>query len=543
MTKRNLLLASLLLVFGFGVMAPSAMAQSLPISATTTQNIFRPNSNGDAIGPVTLTVGTPPAGATIQLGQIITITYSQPIVDAADVSAAPETDFCTSAPVALCSDFAISASGATVTLLVTTAIAAPAAGNYVVIHGFRAATNSLPAGYQVTALVYASNTINGTPATNPITFENGTNTIVVYTGYVYSTTALTSSVPTTPGQGSTCIGLTTPPGPYTWPVTITENYAGAWTSDTDETNLAKYDATNGSNIAITVTGIPDGVTVTAPTPTGGLIVNGGTYAAWLAAGAAVTWSTPSPLTYVSAADGSSATFVYTILNTERGVLVSTPVNLAVELATFTFTIASTGALHTGLGPMQVSVTLQPPPSPGSTPPPYPAFSYPVFGLAEEDPGTPQTVFTFIDCVTHLIWPYVTNLNTPGGGALANWDTAIEVANPTSLPYSFVSIRPVSPQKGSCTFYYYSAGTATSPGPGTQAAPIVPPTTTPYLNSGGIFAFMLSNGLYGAPGLVGGYAVATCGFQYAVGYGAIVENANGLGNWDLYANYLAGILPN
>jgi len=540
MTKRNLLLASLLLVFGFGVMAPSAMAQALPMSATTTQNVFRPNSNGDAVGPITLTIGTSSAGApAIATGQIITFTFSAPIVGATGVAAAFTATpalFCESNTVPdICVNSTLTAAGSTVTLT-TTAPIAVVAGEFIIIHGFRASTYGLPAGTQVTALVYASNTIGGAPAAQPITFENGTNTIVVYTGYVYSSTALTSAVPTTPGTVSTCVGLITPPD--TWPVTITENYPGAWTSKTDETELAGYDATNGSNIAITVTGIPDTVTV-AP-PAAAAIVNGGTYAPWLA-GVGTTFSAPAPTTYTSTADGSSVTFVYQIVTTERPVLVSTPLSLPVENAIFTFTITSPGALHTGLGPMQVSVQLNPPPA-SAAPFVYPAFSYPVFGLVEEEPGTAQTVWTFVDCVTHLIWPYVTNYN--GGavaGPLGNWDTAIEVANATSLPYS--PLVPIAPQKGACTFYYYSAGTSTSPGVGTQAAPIVPPTTTPYLNSGGIFAFMLSNGAYGAPGLVGGYAVATCGFTNAAGYGAIVDNANGLGNWQLYANYLAGYLPN
>jgi hypothetical protein len=163
-------------------------------------------------------------------------------------------------------------------------------------------------------------------------------------------------------------------------------------------------------------------------------------------------------------------------------------------------------------------------------------------LAEEDPGTPQTVWTFVDCVTHLFWPYVTNYTGGAGtGPLGNWDTAIEVANGTSLPYSYTSTRPIAPQKGACTFYYYSAGTSVGPGQGMQATTVVPPTITPYLNSGGIFAFMLSSAAYGAPGLVGGYAVATCGFQNAAGYGAIVDNAGSI--WQLYANYLAAYLPN
>jgi hypothetical protein len=60
-----------------------------------------------------------------------------------------------------------------------------------------------------------------------------------------------------------------------------------------------------------------------------------------------------------------------------------------------------------------------------------------------------------------------------------------------------------------------------------------------IKTGGEYAFMLST--TPAVGILGGYALATCNFQNAVGYAALVNNA-GLGTWDAYSNYLAYVIP-
>jgi hypothetical protein len=58
-------------------------------------------------------------------------------------------------------------------------------------------------------------------------------------------------------------------------------------------------------------------------------------------------------------------------------------------------------------------------------------------------------------------------------------------------------------------------------------------------TGGVYSFMLST--TPAKGVAGGYMIATCNFQNAVGYAGIVDNA-GLGTWDAYSNYLAYVIP-
>jgi hypothetical protein len=299
-------------------------------------------------------------------------------------------------------------------------------------------------------------------------------------------------------------------------VSVTENWAGGWTSEADQKTLAPYLVTNGTIVMLTVTGIPKGLTVTPQLPSSTVA----TEPAW--------GTTISPTAYTGAVMNDTATFEYTITATNR------PTSTTVESAGFTFTLTNSSPLAQDNPNMAVSVQLGPVPSTSS--PVYPAFSYPVFGLAEEAPGTPLNVMEFIDCTTPLLYPYITNFVGPGLGPLGNWDTAMEVANMTSLPFASTSALYTMPQNGSCTFSFYSAGTSTTVGTATEATPVT--WTTPVVLSGGNYAFMLS--ATPAHGLTGGYAVAVCNFLNGGGYAELVDNANGLGNWQVMAGYLAQV---
>jgi hypothetical protein len=118
--------------------------------------------------------------------------------------------------------------------------------------------------------------------------------------------------------------------------------------------------------------------------------------------------------------------------------------------------------------------------------------------------------------------------------LASWDTAIAVSDTTSDPFTGVPPH-AAPQAGTCTFYFYSAGTGGSVGAPTEATPVT--YLTPVINSGGTWAFMMSSTK--AAG-TSGYAIASCGFLNGYGYAELVDNANGLGNWQVMAGYLAKI---
>ena len=516
MTKRNLLLASLLLVFGLGVMAPAALAQGTVLTATTTVYTLRPNSNADAVGPIYLTYSS--GLGTIAAGQTFNVLYSEPISGAVGINGLAATtaqaDFCFTSGIPVgsltCTDLAVSASGSTLTLTNDTAenITGWTAG-YLQIYGVRVNTYGVASGSAITATVYTS--IN---ATYPFTFSNGTNVISTIVGTVASTTALTATGPTSPYSQLAC-NIYSDSQLNVW-VDVTENWAGAWTSKNDEVARAPYLVTNGSNIAVQVTGIPQGLTVTPQTP-------------FDVTGSQVWGATPAA--YTGAVFNDSTTFVYTITNTERP---APPTPVTPESVQFDFILTNTAPLAQGNPAMAISVQLAPPPS--TTSPVYPAFSYPVFGLAEETPGTPIPEEVFIDCITPLLFPYITDAYTPGVGPLGSWDTAMEVANMTSVPFPTTSGLYTLPQNGACTFSFYSAGTSTTVGTAKEAVPVT--WTTPVILSGGNYAFMLS--ATPAAGLTGGYAVAVCDFLNGGGYAELVDNANGLGNWQVMAGYLAEV---
>ena len=538
MTKRNLLLVSLLLVFGLGAMAPAALAQSPPtegnptiVNVASAEFTLRPNSIGDAGGAVFINFSS--GYGTIAGGEQISVTFSQPIVGASKVGSAPVADFCSDANATgivgkFCSAMTITASGNTLTLTNgTSAIsgwtAAVSGQSYITIFGIRFNTTGVIPGTYITA--YVSAAFN---QSYPIEFSSSgaTQSGVVNIGQVANTAPGGSVLATaTANSVLTCVGFGG--GDVDFTVSIKEQWSGAWTSLSDEVGLAPFAptsglaVTNGSQIAIVLTGIPSGVTITAFAPV-------------------VTVGTPvfsATITSSALANGSQ-TFVYTLTSTIRQ---------EIEAANFEFeAVIPGGGISVNNPPIIASVELYPPPS--ASAPVYPAFVYPNGSLIEE-PNFPLTAVTFVGCQTSLLWPYVTNYTTPGGTAQNNFDTAVAVANTTSDPfgppnYTSYYLWPggFAPEVGACKFYVYSAGTSTAP-----ATSITPVTATPVtfsrnvILSGGVDAFLLSSE---APGTGFAYMIATCNFLGAVGYGAIIDNANGLtGNWGFYSNYLAYVIPN
>jgi len=537
MTKTKLLLVSLLLVFGLGVMAPAALAQAPTEGYGTIINVapslytLRPNSIGDAVGPVFLNFSS--GYGTIAGGEVFNITLSQPIVGASDIAAFTATngnaDFCSDANATglatkFCSAMTITAAGNTLTLTNGTTAIGGWTGGYITIWGLRVSTVGVLPGSYITATVSAA--LN---QSYPISFstQGATSAIPVNVGEIANTSLGGTVVATSvPANVLTCIGTTGVTKSFT--VTVTEQWAGAWTALSDELVLAPYAptatgiVTNGSDISITISGIPLGATVTPSAParvTGSQV-----------------WGVFTPTSYTGAVANDTTTFNFPLTTTVRQ---------EVEASIWTFTVVTSGPVPAYSPAMTASVTLDPMTPVTKT---YPAFTYPVGTLAEE-PNYPLAGLTFIGCQTNLLFPYVTNYvggTTPTNPAIANWDTAIQVANTTSDPFTYNSVysdAPVpagaTPQDGACTFYVYAAGTASAPrATPTTATPIT--FTTPVVLSGGITAFMLST--TAAKGTTGGYAIAVCNFQNAVGYAETVDNA-GIGDWGVMSSYLAYVIPN
>ena len=168
MTKRNLVLASVLLVLGLGVMAPLASAQVLGngtvFNVSPSLYTLRPNSIGDAGGQVYVQMAS--GLGTIAGGEVFTFTFSKPIVGATGISsdAAAATQFCNDAGLApagftlgtFCDKFSYSAAGNVLTLTNgPTPITGITTTTYFTIWGLRFDTVGVPPGTFITATVGA----------------------------------------------------------------------------------------------------------------------------------------------------------------------------------------------------------------------------------------------------------------------------------------------------------------------------------------------------------------------------------------------------
>jgi len=547
MTKRNLLLASLLLVLGLGVMAPVASAQvqgnGTLFNVTPSLYTLRPNSIGDAGGQIYVTMAS--GLGVIAGGEVFTITFSKPIVGAAGIGLLPEAtaaaDFCDDTNAGglsgvFCTSVAYSAAGNVLTLTnqshplgtATNGIGTSmVAGNWITIKGLRFDTVGTTPGTFITAVVGAVLNQNY-PLSFGIPGVTQTQT-PVNIGQV-ATTALGGSVLATLDYSTsilTCFFGTS--GDFA--INVAEQWAGAWTSLSDEKLLAPYaptatfGPTNGSDISITFSGIPLGVTVTAGQP------NNDDYPAVVTSEGTVEWGVYAPLAYTGVKANDSVTFDFPILGTLRP---------EVEAANFNFEVSTSTAIPLQSPPMTASVTLNPMTPTGI--PLYPAFTYPNGPLLEEPdvpptPGQLITVVDFIGCQTSLLFPYVTNY-TSSGGTLGNWDTGIVVSNTSSDPYT-PEFGGAYPTAGTCAFSVY----ASTSGSLTSSADAAPFATfnTPPVWTGGVDAFLLSQ--TSAKGVVGGYAIAVCNFLNGTGYAQVVDNANGLGSWGVMGSYLAYVIPN
>jgi hypothetical protein len=140
-----------------------------------------------------------------------------------------------------------------------------------------------------------------------------------------------------------------------------------------------------------------------------------------------------------------------------------------------------------------------------------------------DNATPVNAFTINQCVTNLLFPFVTNQ--------AGFDTGIAISNTSRDPFGGAAGRV---QNGTCTINYYGA---TPGGP----APAADTTTNP-VNAGEQLLFVLSsggaNGIDAVPGFQG-YIIATCRFQYAHGFAFITDGP--IGQARVAEGYLALVM--
>jgi len=549
MTKRNLLLVSLLLAFGLAALPSSLFAVTGIVWSTSTNvNEIRTEGDAEAVGTIGLAATT---SGTILYNSRFTIQYNLPIAVTHSGEYGVGIGCSTGMDGALCTALS-TPGGITVTNTATTGtvtLAFTYAGDHsgifvnvgdTIYIAVRVKAQGLPSGANVTANVKAFYQFSNAPIT--ISSTSLTTLQVATCGGIATTVALTEG----PADVLTCIGVHKIKGTVEdndFELEITENWPDALTSLSDEYNLENNNSsnlagdpsfnipTNGSNILIILSGVPSTVGVEADPAT---VCDPSTQCV------GGNLNLDPPVAIGATVPYGNQAFWYMIESTS----VST-----IEWAWFGFHLWSQGPLMPNQNyqiTAQVQLTdIEPTGYPITQP--VSANDMPWFSLPEETPGFP--VVDFYDCVTNLLFPYINTVQAGGTNVFNNFDTGMVFANTTWDPFALPSATCVPatgvnctyptmakgsaiPQNGSCTIYFYPHDGSTT---------VVYPTGT--INAGNSLAIYADK----TSGFVNnwGYAIAVCGFQNAYGFADIWDGSNnpltvGPGTT---LGYLAYILPN
>jgi hypothetical protein len=520
MTKRNLLLVGLFLVFGMVAMAPSALAAAAAFTAQvpSVYSWGRTEGKAEAAGPVQIALAT---GGTVSSGGTFTLTYSAPVV--------------AGSVLVTCTGGTTSPwySGCGTTLSATTPISI--SGKVVTIQ-FGTSNTTFPGGttdnstMTVTARVDATGV---TPATD-VTVKVGGKGLVVNTTsnlnvlYVNAKPSIALQADSYTGDSVatvlSCIGVkevATYDNEFI--INVAESFAQAlstysqeviWDSGGGVAGALGTDVTNGSNIVVTFANVPSSVGIAAEAMTPCSTMN--TADPLYCLGGSMAWNTPTPTTVAAPSASGLSSFTYTVASMDAGFP---------ESVDLTFKFWSHGPLPVGLPSMTVNIAYGPTASTTKVP------NIPYFtGTNEYTTG--MIVAEFSDCITNLLFPYVNTFMAGGTAAFANFGTGIDFANTTMDPYGTITTEKAGAavaQSGNCTIYLYPANTS-----GVQTF------TTANIPSGGSWAFDVASSV---PGFAGntGYAIAICNFQNAYGFAEIYDNY-GIGAPTAVLGYNAYILP-
>jgi hypothetical protein len=474
--KRNLVYVSFVLMVGLLGLTGTAFAQSTVFGVSSSIDQVRHEGLAEATGQVVLTSSS--TGAIVP-GSLITLTYGTNL--AVKVTNANVT--CSVA----CGAGVITVTGAVGQPVVVISFSgaanySPGPGGTMTISGIRVNANALSSG-PINATVAAS-VPAAFAASNAITFSTNTTVEVGNVNPLATTVTLSEG----PAALLSCVAEA---APIPIQFSIVENFAQALTSAADENGLSGGGATQGSNILVTFTGVPKGVTIAEAVP---------------------AEDASSSATLIVAADPSTnASQTATTANATLTYLfdVNATNTTAIETLLLDFTVMSP-ILPTGLMPNSITATVS------LTSLPTAAAAVPTFTGNE----AAVTAVAISDCITNLLFPWVA-VDAPGG----TFDTGIAIANTTLDP--FVTGGAV-PQTGSCLLTGYNL---TGGAPVTTAVGPVPAgeTGTVVLSSLSAFAGFR------------GYIISVCQFQNAHAFAFITQdNMTATGTSQ---GYLALVIPN
>jgi hypothetical protein len=141
-----------------------------------------------------------------------------------------------------------------------------------------------------------------------------------------------------------------------------------------------------------------------------------------------------------------------------------------------------------------------------------------------DTSITSNAFQINQCVTNLLFPFVTNQ--------AGFDTGLAISNTSRDPFASQSARL---QSGTCTLNYYGGTTGGGAAPAAQ-------TTNAAVEAGSQLLFVLSSGgnlgVAATPGFQG-YIIAQCRFQYAHGFAFVTDGP--IGQARVAEGYLALVM--
>ena len=455
---------------------------------------IRPEGQTEQLGPLVFTSTSGPGAKVIKATSTITVTFNATVnvsgvlncvVNNAGVNAivAPATSNCVvAAPGTNNITFGSSGPNVTITFVSDTTVNQ---GDTLSISGVRIDASLVGPNSAVTANISAN---AASPSTNSITFTqtsaNVATTVastLTVVGVTTSANVLTCAVPSTTGATAAIFS-----------VKATENLLGGL----DMAILAEEPgATVSTTVRVVVTGVPLGLAV-APTAV-----------TFPALQVSLTFGAAVPLTTTSTGPAQLMTFDFPV----------TADNISgFEIATFNFTVGLPSGAAGSITAINTTNTLTAQiflagaaasTSIGTTAGTALRFA----SNQAPQPASPIKVATIGDCVTYLLFPFVTN----GSG----YDTIINISNSTNDDAALGVGIGATNQSGACTMSFYGSsnliaatvGTATSFPMATTGAPatavIVPP--------GGTFSIQAST--IAAMANQSGYLFANCGFLNAHGF--------------------------
>ena len=554
--SRKTAVTSFLMICAVAIAATPAIAQGVAFQASSLPLQARGEGLTETIGAVVLqatATGTVPAGSSI------TIVYSGTIANASSFtgtaglscSIAPQGSITALVPCGA-GVFTTSATGSQLTVQFNSAVTFTA-GNYIEVSQVRMNVNGLGSG---TTTVTA--TLSGTsslPASNPITFTQstvGVSSIVnpSVKGSVASSGVAAAVQTCAVPVGQALVGT----GGNAFVVTVGENYPAAITSTADETAFSALGTiANGSLINIVLSNVPSGLAVQANgySVAGIVTASGGSTAALEVFGTPIG-TTPAVNTAGPPATAPFQGAVALVPGAGPGaytvnLLAATPAYQASTGSTMTWTFSvvgdSTSALETfsvyfGIGLPNskntgVSGSIAALPSIGTIVTATAAVSLApssgIVSFATNNEGG-GTIATISDCVTNMMFPYVTNQ--------AGYDTSFSIANTTSDDLAFGAGQGATAQSGSCTMSLWPTADTTL----ASSSPLGTASqyTTPTIPSGTLYAFSQSGTSFSGQT---GYVIAVCRFLNAHGFAFLTNGFAQSAGPQLSHGYLGLVLPN